>query len=163
MRNNASTQLLRGTSSMRERTSQEVHICDSDERWLIINRNEQLDTTKINPAVRSGVAWHQVARELGPRLHKDQIAPPPSQLLRTRLSDKISLLIRQEDWGTTHRMIFPSSDLIDVLVVKVVGSMMATPHDPTSQCPDSTGVAWKWMGEIRVYVSLQLRYSTCNI
>ena len=50
-----------------------MNICDSDERWLIINRDDQLGTIEINPAVRSGVAWHQVARELHRRPHKVQI------------------------------------------------------------------------------------------
>ena len=59
MRNNENKQLLRGTLSLKGRTSYRcAYICHSGERWLIFNSDEQLGTTEIDPAVRLGVAWH---------------------------------------------------------------------------------------------------------
>ena len=43
---------------MKERASKEVHIYVILARGLIINRDEQLGTTEIDPAVRSDVTWH---------------------------------------------------------------------------------------------------------
>ena len=46
-----------------------AHICDSGERWLIINCDEQhLDITTIDPTVRPVVARHSMTQELRPRL-----------------------------------------------------------------------------------------------
>ena len=57
-----------------EGVPQLAYICDSGERWLSINSDEQLDTTEIDPTVRSVVASHYVVRELRPRLHKNRTA-----------------------------------------------------------------------------------------
>ena len=35
-----------------------MHIYDSGERWLIVNSDEQPDTTDIDPAVRSVIVRH---------------------------------------------------------------------------------------------------------
>ena len=78
MRNNEQTPLLRGTLSMKQRTSQEVHICDSGERCLIINSDER---PEIDPAVCPVVVRDQVAWELQPRLHKDQSTSPSHNYL----------------------------------------------------------------------------------
>ena len=43
-----------------------IYICNSGEYWLIVNGDEQLDTTEIDPAVRSVAVRHSVACELRP-------------------------------------------------------------------------------------------------
>ena len=53
-----SRQLSRRIMIVKQRTSHKlrIYICDSGERWLITNSNEQRGTTEIDPAVDSGVA-----------------------------------------------------------------------------------------------------------
>ena len=108
---------------LRKNVSRGAYICDSGERWLLIRNDEQLDITEIDPAVRSSVAWHWVAWELCSRLHEDQIKLSPSH------SHNYMKRAQRTEWCGWF------------FVVKVVGSAMATPRDPTSQCPDSTGGA----------------------
>ena len=57
MRNNEETQLLRTTEYEGRNISRGAYICNSDERWLIINSEEQLGTTEIDPAVSRGTKW----------------------------------------------------------------------------------------------------------
>ena len=76
---------------------------------LIVNGDEQLDTTEIDPAVRSVAVRYSVGCELRPR------STAQGSNCHPRLANKISLLVRPEDSGTVCRVIFPSSDLIDVL------------------------------------------------
>ena len=73
-----------------------AYICDSDERRLIINSNEQLDESYRN---RSSGSLRCRMALAGSGIQ--------SQLLWTRLSNKKSLLMRPEDSGTAYRVHFP--------------------------------------------------------
>ena len=74
-----------------------------------------------------------MAQELRPRLYKDQIKPP--------------LTIKAWNGHSVWSDIFHFRCVSQFLVVKVVDNIMATPRDPTRQCPDSTGVAWRMAEE----------------
>ena len=94
-----------------------IYICNSSERWLISNSDEQLGNTEIDLAIHSGGSGN-----VSPTVST------VSQLIRRRLANKTFLLVRR-DSGTAHRVIFPSSDVVHFLC----SSMTAAPHDPTSQ------------------------------